>query len=137
MFPRIQELLCLLQQRPLLSGLGNVPVGFEKGANVDGLAAPEVSVNSPVESKLQGAPVEGEGSLPGRHGGRGRLRWVPRGRIGIGWDLLCPGRDRVEGSYCLARLGGRRSMQWLSGWVGGTEYVVRQGVNLNLSPSLN
>jgi len=44
---------------PLLSGLGNVPVGFEKGANVDGLAAPEVSMNRPVESKLQGAPVEG------------------------------------------------------------------------------
>lgn len=44
---------------PLLSRLGDVPVGFEKRANVDGLAAPEVSVNSPVEGKLQGAPVEG------------------------------------------------------------------------------
>ena len=44
---------------PLLSRLGDVPVGFEKGADVDGLAAPEVSMNGPVESKLQGAPVEG------------------------------------------------------------------------------
>lgn len=44
---------------PLLSRLGDVPVGFEKRADVDGLAAPEVSMNSPVEGKLQGAPVEG------------------------------------------------------------------------------
>lgn len=44
---------------PLLSRLGDVPVGFEERANVYGLAAPEVSMNSPVEGKLQGAPVEG------------------------------------------------------------------------------
>lgn len=137
MFPRIQKFLCLLQQRPLLAGLSNIPVGFEEGANVDGLAAPKVSMNRPVQSKLQGAPVEREGSLPGRHGGRGGLRCDARGQIGIGSDVLCPWRDRVERSYCLARLRGRRNMQWLSGWVGGTAYVVGQGVNLNLSPSLN
>lgn len=44
---------------PLLSRFGNIPVGFKKGANVDGLAAPEMSMNSPVKCKLQGAPVEG------------------------------------------------------------------------------
>lgn len=44
---------------PLLSGLGDVPVGFKEGANVDSLAAPEVSMDRPVESELQGAPVEG------------------------------------------------------------------------------
>lgn len=44
---------------PLLSGLGDVPVGFKEGANVDGLAAPKVSMDRPVESELQGAPVEG------------------------------------------------------------------------------
>lgn len=153
---------------PLLSGLGDVPVRFEEGANVDSLAAPEVSMDRPVESKLQGAPVEGavdeeesdqqsgsnrrqaaasrrqpavrarsqeqvggwergsQGSLPGRHDGRGRLRRVPGGRIGIGSGALCPGRDRVERSYCLARLRGRRNMQWLlSGW-GRWDSVCRQ-----------
>lgn len=44
---------------PLLPGLGDVPVCLEKGANVDGLAAPEVSMDSPVKGKLQGAPVKG------------------------------------------------------------------------------
>ena len=44
---------------PLLSRLCDVPVGFKERANVNGLAAPEVSMNGPVESKLQGAPVEG------------------------------------------------------------------------------
>lgn len=48
-----------------------------------------------------------------------------------------PGRDRVERSYCLARLGGRRSMRWLSGWICRTDDVVRQGANLDLEVSID
>jgi len=33
-------------------------VGFEEGSDVEGLAAPEVTVDSPVEGELQGALVE-------------------------------------------------------------------------------
>lgn len=43
---------------PLLSWIVDVLVGLEQGPYVDGLAAPEVSVDSPVESQLQGPPVE-------------------------------------------------------------------------------
>ena len=42
----------------LLSRLGNVLVGFEEGADVHGLAAPDVSVDGPVEGELEGAAVE-------------------------------------------------------------------------------
>lgn len=38
---------------PLLSGVANVLVCFEEGADVEGLAAPEVSVDRPVEGELQ------------------------------------------------------------------------------------
>jgi hypothetical protein len=38
---------------PLLSRLANVAVGFKEGANVHGLAAPEVTVDGPVESQLE------------------------------------------------------------------------------------
>ena len=43
---------------PLLSGLGDVLVGFEEGADVHGLAAPDVAVDGPVEGELEGAAVE-------------------------------------------------------------------------------
>lgn len=43
---------------PLFPGIGNVPVGLEEGADVEGLAAPEVPVDSPVERQLQRAAVE-------------------------------------------------------------------------------
>jgi hypothetical protein len=42
----------------LLSGLGDMLVGLEEGADVDGLAAPEVSVDGPVEGEFEGAAVE-------------------------------------------------------------------------------
>lgn len=42
----------------LLSWLGNVLVRFEEGSDVDRLAAPEVPVDGPVESELEGAAVE-------------------------------------------------------------------------------
>jgi len=42
----------------LLSGFGNVTVCFEKGADVEGLASPEVAVDRPVEGELEGALIE-------------------------------------------------------------------------------
>jgi hypothetical protein len=42
----------------LLARLCDVFVGLKQPANVHGLAAPEVSVDGPVEGELQGAPVE-------------------------------------------------------------------------------
>lgn len=38
---------------PLLSGIGDVLVGLEEGANVDGLTTPEMPVNGPIKGKLQ------------------------------------------------------------------------------------
>jgi hypothetical protein len=46
---------------PLLSGLRDVLVGLEETADVQGLAAPDVAVDSPVEGKLQGLAVERAG----------------------------------------------------------------------------
>ena len=47
----------------LLSRLRDVLVRFEKRADVDRLAAPEVSVNGPVEGELQRAAVEVSGEI--------------------------------------------------------------------------
>lgn len=46
------------QTHPLLSRLGNVLLGLEELADVQGLAAPEVSVDAPVEGELEGPPVQ-------------------------------------------------------------------------------
>lgn len=46
------------QTHPLLSRLCDVPVRLEKTAEVDCLAAPEVSVDAPVERELQRLPVK-------------------------------------------------------------------------------
>jgi len=43
----------------LLSRLGDVLVGFEEGSQVHCLAAPEMSVDGPVEGEFEGAAVEG------------------------------------------------------------------------------
>jgi hypothetical protein len=60
----------------LLSRLCDVPLGLEKTPNIQGLSAPEVAVDAPVESKLEGPPVEASASrsvtgCSGRHGGVG------------------------------------------------------------------
>lgn len=68
---------------PLLSRLCDVPVRLEKAAQVDCLAAPEVSVDTPVKRKLQRLPVKAPvgGSVSAgvgrRAGGRrtGRASW--------------------------------------------------------------
>lgn len=38
---------------PLLSGIGDVLVGLEERADVDGLTTPEMPVNGPIKGKLQ------------------------------------------------------------------------------------
>ena len=58
---------------PLLSGLCDVLVGLEKSADVQGLAAPDVAVDGPVEGKLQGAAVQGAGQCV-----RGVSSWYAR-----------------------------------------------------------
>ena len=46
------------ETHPHLSRVGDVPLGLEEFADVEGLSAPEVSVNAPVEGELQRLPVE-------------------------------------------------------------------------------
>lgn len=60
----------------------------------------------------------------------------------LGWDWIgraVPGRDRVEGSYCLARLGGADGAcgGCPAGNVGQTDDVVNQGLNLNVQVSVD
>lgn len=47
----------------LLSRFSDVLLGFEKGADVHGLASPYVSVYGPVEGELEGPAVEGAGHV--------------------------------------------------------------------------
>lgn len=63
---------------PLLSGLCDVLVGLEETADVQGLAAPDVAVDGPVEGELQGAAVERAGH---------RVRGMSHVRA-LGWLLL-------------------------------------------------
>jgi hypothetical protein len=42
----------------LLARIANVPVGFEKGSDINCLSAPDLSVDGPVKGQFQGAPVE-------------------------------------------------------------------------------
>jgi hypothetical protein len=59
---------------PLLSGLCDVLVGLEETADVQGLAAPDVAVDGPVEGELQGATVERAGN---------HIRGMSHARIGM------------------------------------------------------
>ena len=47
----------------MLPGLCDVLVGLEETADVQGLAAPDVAVDGPVEGELQGAAVERAGHI--------------------------------------------------------------------------
>jgi hypothetical protein len=47
-----------LETHPLLPWLRDVFVSLKKTSQVQGLAAPEVPVDAPVERKLEGLPVE-------------------------------------------------------------------------------
>jgi hypothetical protein len=42
----------------LLARITDILVGIEEGANVDGLSAPDGSLDSPIQRQLQGPPVE-------------------------------------------------------------------------------
>lgn len=50
------------ETHPHLSRVGDVPLGLEEFADVEGLSAPEVSVDAPVEGELQRLPVEAAGA---------------------------------------------------------------------------
>ena len=64
----------------MLSGLCDVLVGLEETADVQGLAAPDVAVDGPVEGELQGAAVE----RAGHH-----VRGMSDARIGVDWCWCC------------------------------------------------
>lgn len=51
--PLLEEFFGLVEEDSLLSRLADVAVGFEERADVQGLAAPEVTVDGPVEGQLE------------------------------------------------------------------------------------
>jgi len=54
--------VCDRETHSHLSRLLDVSLGLEQLANVESLSAPEVSVDAPVEGKLEGPPVEAPGA---------------------------------------------------------------------------
>lgn len=58
MLPLLEQVLRLLDQFPHLSRLSDISLGLEQFADVQGLSAPEVPVDAPVEGELEGPPVE-------------------------------------------------------------------------------
>lgn len=66
-------------------------VGLKKLADIHRLATPKISVDSPVEGKLEGAPVEATIHLLARsHPGETELRDRNYGRIQTGQLFLMP-----------------------------------------------
>lgn len=45
----------------LLAGIADILVGVKKRADVDGLATPDMSVDSPIERQLQRPAIKGPG----------------------------------------------------------------------------
>jgi hypothetical protein len=66
-FPCLKQLLRLIQQCPLFPAIRDVAVRFEERADIEGLAAPQVSVDSPVERQLERAAIERQCGLSVRH----------------------------------------------------------------------
>ena len=66
---------CNRETHPHLSRLSDISLGLEQFADVQGLSAPEVPVDAPVEGELEGPPVEASAaasvSARKRRGGRG------------------------------------------------------------------
>lgn len=81
---------------PLLSGLCDVLVGLEETADVQGLAAPDVAVDGPVEGELQGAAVERAG-LNIRGMSHARIGSVGAHRI---WGLVAMVGEVVAVAAC-------------------------------------
>jgi hypothetical protein len=83
---------------PLLSRLGDVALGLEKSANVQGLPAPEVAMDAPVERKLEGPPVEAPvcpsvAACSGQYGGRAHKTCTRE----LMATRVCPRASAVEG----------------------------------------
>ena len=93
---------------PLLSGLCDVLVGLEETADVQGLAAPDVAVDGPVEGELQGAAVE----RAGHH-----VRGMSDARIGVDWCCCCS-QDLGFGSHGRGGAGRRGLPMGLEGRLG-------------------
>jgi hypothetical protein len=55
----------------LSSRLGYIAVGFEKCADIEGLASPERAMDSPVEGELKRSLVEGAVEIDERRSGEG------------------------------------------------------------------
>lgn len=83
---------------PLLSRLGDVALGLEKSANIQGLPAPEVAMDAPVERKLEGPPVEAPvrpsvAACSGRTGWAAHKTWTRE----LMATRVCPRASAVEG----------------------------------------
>lgn len=137
---------------PLLSGIGNVLVGLEERADVDGLSSPEMPVNRPIKGKLQRPPVErsarmgqsgdpkletmadespSQSSLPRRHDGQSVC--IPRKKVPQGeWQVVGGEETRYWGREGRDALGIRLPCQaanWAGhGPLGGNE--VSRGVRI-------
>ena len=64
---------CNRETHPHLSRLSDISLGLEQFADVQGLSAPEVPVDAPVEGELEGPPVEA--SAAASVSARKRRRW--------------------------------------------------------------
>lgn len=72
----------------MLSGLCDVLVGLEETADVQGLAAPDVAVDGPVEGELQGAAVERAGHCVRGMSHARALGWTAGGAAHRIWGLV-------------------------------------------------
>jgi hypothetical protein len=91
---------------PQPARLLDVLVGFEEGAEVHGLAAPEVSVDGPVEGELQRAPVKA--SAVGQLCSRWERAVAQGGRDAQDGDSGAHSDGGPEGGNACGRFRGRR-----------------------------
>lgn len=58
MLPLFEQVFRLADEIPQLAALGDVLVALKQLAQIQGLSAPEVAVDTPVERELEGSPVK-------------------------------------------------------------------------------
>lgn len=135
-----------------MSGIGNILVGLEERADVDGLSSPEMPVNGPIKGKLQRPPVErsarmgqsgdpkleamadggsSQSSLPRRHDGQNVC--IPRKKVTQGeWEEVGGEETRYWGREGRDALGIRLPCQ-AANWAGHGplgESEVSQGIRI-------
>jgi hypothetical protein len=103
---------------PHLSRLGNISLGLEQLADVQSLAAPEVSVDAPVEGELEGPPVEASAasSVPARsrrYGGVGLQDVYFGAHGGDALPVVWSGEGRVVVRGRNASLSSRMCLGWV------------------------